>query len=163
MLRSLRGPILRTDAADTGGVTAGLGEQMSTHVPDDPTTTDSLGSPDESRSGPTFDEAVDNAEAGSQIEGVHTPSGEAESGESRVEQMPEVDGMTDGQVVGDLGAPSDTPTPGPAPGDIGSGGAQRIVGARTSDRVSAGEPVPDGPPFATDSADTREGDSGPGG
>jgi hypothetical protein len=127
------------------------------------TNTDSLGSPDESRGGPTFDEAVDSAEAGSQVEGVHTPSGEADSGESRVEQMPEVDGITDGQVVGDPAAPSDTPKPGPGPRDIGSGGAQRVEGARISDRASAGEPVPDGPPFDTDSAGTPTDSSDAGG
>ena len=39
-------------------------------------TSDSLGSPDESRGGPDIDAAVANAESGSQIEGVHTPSGQ---------------------------------------------------------------------------------------
>jgi len=65
---------------------------MTTQDPDDSTATDSLGSPDHDRGGPTVDEAVDSAEAGSQVEGVHTPSGEAASGESRVEQMPDVAG-----------------------------------------------------------------------
>lgn len=51
----------------------------------------SLGSPDESLGGPDVDAAVDNAEKGSQVEGEHTPSGQAESGESRLEQMTEVD------------------------------------------------------------------------
>lgn len=136
---------------------------MSTHGPDDSTPTDPLGSPDESRGGATFDEAVDAAEEGSQVEGVHTPSGEAESGQSRVEQMPDVAGVTEGRVDGDPHAPSDTPKPGPAPGDIGSGGAQRIVGARISDRVSAGEPVPDGPPFDTDVDGNPQDNSGAGG
>lgn len=106
---------------------------------------ESLGSPDPSRGGRDIDEAVANAEGGSQVEGVHTPSGQAESGESRLEQMDEVDLSGDSDAVGDgTGTP---PEPGPGPGDIGSGGAQRIEGARISDRVSAGEPVPDGPPF----------------
>ena len=117
---------------------------MTTPGPDNSTPTDAMGSPDESRGGPTIDAAVENAEAGSQVEGVHTPSGEAESGESRVEQMPEVAGVTEARVDGDPDAPSDTPKPGPGPGDIGSGGAQRIVGARISDRVSAGGGAGDG-------------------
>ena len=49
-----------------------------------------LGNPDESRSGENIDAAVENAEEGSQAEGDHVPSGLAESGESRLEQMPEV-------------------------------------------------------------------------
>jgi hypothetical protein len=51
-----------------------------------------LGAPDASRGGASIDAAVANAEAGSQVEGVHTPSGQAEPGESRLEQMPEVFG-----------------------------------------------------------------------
>lgn len=111
-----------------------------------------LGEPDESRGGPDVDAAVENAEDGSQVEGVHTPSGQAEPGESRLEQMREVDTSSSrdqgdpGETSGSAGS-SDEPEPGPGPTDIGSGGAQRIVGARISDRVSAGEPVPDGPPF----------------
>jgi hypothetical protein len=45
---------------------------------------------DPSRGGPTVDDAVANAEEGSRAEGDHVPSGQAASGESRVEQMPEV-------------------------------------------------------------------------
>ncbi len=37
------------------------------------------------------------------------------------------------------------------PAEQGSGGAQSLVGGRVSDRVSGGEPVPDGPPSDTDS------------
>ena len=47
-------------------------------------------SPDPNRGGPTVDAAVANAEEGSRAEGDHVPSGQAASGESRVEQMPEV-------------------------------------------------------------------------
>jgi hypothetical protein len=105
---------------------------------------DPLGSPDESRGGPDIDAAVENAESGSQVEGVHTPSGTAESGESRLEQMREVDTSSDRHD----GEPSATPTPPkPGPPPSGSGGAQRIEGARISDRVAGGEPEPDGPPF----------------
>ncbi len=46
-----------------------------------------LRSPAPERGGATIDEAVATAEAGSQVEGVHTPSGQAASGDSRVEHM----------------------------------------------------------------------------
>jgi hypothetical protein len=62
-------------------------EQTMTEETEDPPT---LGSPDPDRGGPTVDAAVANAESGSQVEGVHTPSGKAASGDSRVEQMTEV-------------------------------------------------------------------------
>lgn len=124
---------------------------MSAHGPDDSMPSDSLGSPDHDRSGPTIDDSVAKAEAGSQVEGVHTPSGEAASGESRVEQMPDVEGVSEGRVDGDPDEPATPPGPGPSPEETGSGGAQRIVGARISDRVAGGEPVPEGPPFDTDS------------
>jgi len=123
---------------------------------------DSLGSPDHDRSGSTVDEAVAKAEAGSQVEGVHTPSGQEESGESRVEQMVDVEGVTEGRVDGSPGELATPPEPGPSPAEIGSGGAQRIVGARISDRVAAGEPVPDGPPFDTDSEGNAQDSSGAG-
>jgi hypothetical protein len=108
---------------------------------------DSLGSPDESRGGPDVDAAVANAESGSQVDGVHTPSGQAEPGESRLEQMRDVDTSSNRSDEGDPTAAPTPPKPGPSPADIGSGGAQRIEGARISDRVVGGEPVPDGPPF----------------
>jgi hypothetical protein len=47
-------------------------------------------SPDPARGGPTVDAAVANAEEGTRAEGDHVPSGQEASGESRVEQMPEV-------------------------------------------------------------------------
>jgi hypothetical protein len=72
--------------------------------------------------------------------------GEDEDHDSRLEQMPDVDGVSEGRVDGAPGGGSQ-PKPGPSPLDIGSGGAQRVEGARISDRISAGEPVPDGPPF----------------
>lgn len=40
-----------------------------------------------------------------------------------------------------------------APAEQGSGGAQSLVGGRVSDRVSSGEPVPDGPLSDADSED----------
>ncbi|MGI8760649.1 MAG: hypothetical protein ACR2LF_05010 [Jatrophihabitantaceae bacterium] len=62
---------------------------------------DSLGAPEHERSGATVDEAVAKAEDGSQVEGMHTPSGQAASGESRVEQMPEVRGVGEPRTDGD--------------------------------------------------------------
>jgi hypothetical protein len=98
------------------------------------------GAPEHERSGPTVEDAVATAEAGSQVEGDHTPIGRADVGESRLEQMADV--AQEGTATDASGG---APTPGPTPSDIGSGGAQRIEGARISDRVAGGEPVPDGP------------------
>ena len=50
-----------------------------------------LGSPEHWRSGRTVDEAVAKTGVGSEVEGAHTPSGQAKSGESRVEKMVDVD------------------------------------------------------------------------
>ncbi len=116
---------------------------------------DDQGSPDHDRSGETVDEAVETAERGSRVEGVHTPSGQAESGESRVEQMPEVTGADGPRVDGDRADEGATGPSGPGPDQIGSGGGQRLEGARISDRLSADETVPDGPPFDSDADDRR--------
>ncbi len=102
-----------------------------------------LHSPEPSRGGPDIDAAVQNAEAGSLTEGVHHPAAPGEtSADSRLEQMREVDTTStpEGHHAGDV------PT-GPLPDEIGSGGAQRIAGARVSDRVAGGAEPPDGPPF----------------
>ncbi len=136
---------------------------MTTQEPTDPDLTGTLRDPAHERSGETVDEAVATAEEGSEVDGVHTPSGQAASGESRLEQMPEVAGTTEGRVDGDPDESVAPPPPGPAPGDIGAGGAQRIVGARISDRASADEPVPEGPPFDTDSDGNPASTSGAGG
>jgi hypothetical protein len=69
---------------------------------------DDQGSPDHDRSGETVDEAVETAERGSQVEGVHTPSGQEPSGESRVEQMPEVNGAQGARVDGEPAPPFDS-------------------------------------------------------
>jgi hypothetical protein len=123
------------------------------------TTDQPLGSPDPDRGGETVDAAVENAETGSQVEGVHTPSGQAKSGESRVEKMADVSGVREPRVDGEPeGTPP--PDPGPGPADLGAGGAQRLAGARISDRISAGEAVPEGPPFAEDSDGNPEDRSG---
>jgi hypothetical protein len=111
--------------------------------------TSSLGAPDESRGGENIDAAVANAESGTEVEGVHTPSGQAESGESRLEQMTDVDVSSDRDDANPDATAAPSP-PGPSPAETGSGGAQRVVGARISDRAAAGEPVPDGPPFDDD-------------
>ena len=62
---------------------------------DDDTNAHVLRDPAAERSGPTVDAAVANAEEGSQVEGVHTPSGQEKSGETRVERMADVPGLTE--------------------------------------------------------------------
>ena len=84
-----------------------------------------IGPHEDSRSGTDVNEAIEKAEANSQVE----------------------EGATEGRRDGGEGEPTTAPDPGPSPADIGSGGAQRIEGGRISDRVAAGEPVPEGPPF----------------
>jgi hypothetical protein len=73
--------------------------------------------PDESRGGPNVEAAIANSEEGTVVEGVHTLPGEDEDHDSRVEQMPEVDGVTEGRVDGAPGGGS-TPKPGPPPAGI---------------------------------------------
>lgn len=107
---------------------------------------ETLGSPDETRGGPNIEAAIANAEEGSVVEGVHTLPGEDDNHDSRLEQMADVQGVDGGLVDGVPGG--GTPLePGPGPIDIGSGGAQRVEGARIPDRIASGESVPDGPPF----------------
>ena len=75
---------------------------------------DKLSGPtDPKPSGRTVDEAVAKAEDGSQIEGVHTPSGQAASGESRVEKMADVEGVAESQAEGNPGETATTPEPEP--------------------------------------------------
>jgi len=117
---------------------------------DEKDTETTLGSPVPERSGPTVDDAIRTAEEGSQVEDDHTLDDIADDvGESRVERMADQP-VTLPRTEGAPGTSSGAPEPGPSPADIGSGGAQRIEGARISDRVAAGEPVPDGPPFGED-------------
>ena len=119
-----------------------------TSDPEHPT----LGSPDPSRSGPDIDAAVQNAESDSLTEGVHRPAPPGEEvGDSRLEQMREVDtsGGTDPDAATTAG--------GPLPDEVGAGGAQRIVGARISDRVAGGAERPDGPPFEGDGSGAGDG------
>lgn len=123
---------------------------------------DALHSPDHDRSGSTVDKAVETAEQESQVEGVHTPSGQAASGESRVEQMPEVQGVDEPRVDGDPDASGQPGAPASTPDDLGSGGAQRIEGGRISDREAAGQAVSDGPPFHDDDDDATAAGAGAG-
>jgi hypothetical protein len=117
---------------------------------DERDTETTLGSPVPERSGPDVDAAIRTAEEGSEVEDEHTLDDMAdEVGESRVERMADQP-VTEPRTEGAPGTSSGAPEPGPSPADIGSGGAQRIEGARISDRVAAGEPVPDGPPFDTE-------------
>lgn len=61
-------------------------------VNDDGADREGLGRPEHERSGATVDEAVEKAEAGSQVEGEHTPSGQAsEPGDSRIERLADVE------------------------------------------------------------------------
>jgi hypothetical protein len=64
--------------------------------------------------------------------------------------MVDVEGVTNGRVDGNPEEATTPPKPGRSPAEIGSGGAQRIVGERISDHVAAGEAVPHGPPLDTD-------------
>ena len=104
-------------------------------------------SPAHERSGRDVEESIARAEEGTDEQGIHTLEGSGPSGASRVERMADVEETTEGRVErneGDRAAPL---KPGPSPADVGSGGAQRVEGARISDRVAGSEPVPDGPPF----------------
>jgi hypothetical protein len=104
-------------------------------------------SADHERSGRDVEEGIARAEQGSPVEGEHDLEGNGPSGDSRVERMADVEETTEGRIERNPGEPADPLEPGPGPADVGSGGAQRIVGARIPDRVAGDEPVPDGPPF----------------
>jgi hypothetical protein len=99
------------------------------------------------RSGRDIEEGIARAEEGTDEQGTHTLAGSGPSGDSRVERMADVEETTEGRVERDEGDPAAPLEPGPSPADVGSGGAQRVEGARISDRVAGSEPVPDGPPF----------------
>ncbi|HTC69607.1 MAG TPA: hypothetical protein VK662_08570 [Acidothermaceae bacterium] len=59
---------------------------------------EALGSPDDTRGGPNIEAAIANAEEGTVVEGMHTLPGDDEDHDSRVEQMPNVEGVTEGRV-----------------------------------------------------------------
>ena len=65
--------------------------------PEEPRTGDTA--PDHSRSGQDIAEAIEVAEAGSQVEGTHDRGTENRSGEAPVEQTLGDPEMTEGQVV----------------------------------------------------------------
>jgi hypothetical protein len=122
---------------------------------------DSHSSSDHDRSGPTVDEAVTKAETGSQVDGVHAPAGPGDIGDSRREQIRDIGGATEDTVDRNPGEPATPPEPRLSPTETGSGGAQNIAGARISDRVAAGQPLPDEPPFDSHSeGDTRNSSGG---
>ncbi len=101
---------------------------------------------DHSRSGASIDEAIETAQAGSRVEGTHTTAQQADQSEERAAEIRDYHA----EAESGPGAPAGPPPVaerGPSPTESGSGGAQNIMGARISDRVSAGEPVPDGAPF----------------
>jgi hypothetical protein len=106
------------------------------HPTDDPA--------DHGRSGADVAEAVRVAEEGTGIDDVHTLPGAP--GSAPVERVAGDPEMTEGQVV--LGEDPPPRQGNPDPAQAGSGGAQSIVGARASDRVSAAEQLPDSPPYS---------------
>jgi len=106
-----------------------------THPEDDPA--------DHARSGDDVIAAVHVAEEGTGIQELHDLPGAP--GTAPVEQVRDDPEMTEGQVV--LGADPAPVRGNPDPAAAGSGGAQSIIGARASDRVSADEPLPDSPAY----------------
>jgi hypothetical protein len=101
--------------------------------------------PDSSRSGADVADAIRVAEQGSAVQEVHDRPGDTSPREAPVERGAGDPEMTEGQVV--LGAEPTEPQDG---GDVGtsaeqqsSGAAQSVRGARTSDRLAAGEPPAD--------------------
>ena len=99
-------------------------------------------SADHSRSGADVAEAIGVAESGSSVREVHDSPEDTTSGAAPVEQAQGDPEMTEGRPGGGDG---DARNPNPA--EAGSGGAQSVVGARTSDRVASGEAPPSGAPF----------------
>jgi hypothetical protein len=102
---------------------------------------------DHERSGKHVEESIARAEEGTEVQGTHTLEESGPSGDSRVERIADVEETTGGRVEREEGADPDPLEPGPGPTDVGSGGAQKVEGARISDRVAGSEPVPNGPPF----------------
>jgi hypothetical protein len=118
-------------------------------TPGDSTGDGPIGDHDDALSGSDINESIAKAEAGSQVREVHTASDPGQDEAERIEEIEDVAGATEGRRDGQPGA-STVAEPGPSPRDIGSGGAQRVEGARISDRVAAGQPVPEAPPFDID-------------
>jgi hypothetical protein len=101
------------------------------------------GAPDHSRSGEDVIEAIEVAERGSSVEEVHGNPEDAKSGEAPVERAAGDPEMTEGQVVLGEGVPGRHRSVGLDPEAGSSGAAQSAPGARVSDRVAAGEDLPD--------------------
>src|SRR5881296_506889 len=92
-------------------------------------------SPDDSRSGADIAEAIDVAEAGSQVQAPHDRGSFDKTGEAPVEQVRDDPEMTQGQVVYGSGPDEGTATGGSAEG-VSSGAAQSVRGARPIDQGS---------------------------
>jgi hypothetical protein len=112
-------------------------------------TPDDLGHPDDTRSGPTISDSIEKAEVGSQVADTHTEPATTESEQARITEIHDAERYAS-RVEGNPNEPTSPPGPGIDPADVGAGGAQHVVGSRISDRVAAGQPVPDGPPFDHD-------------
>lgn len=95
---------------------------------------------DHGRSGTTVVEAVERLAAGTASEGVVTPPEEAQPRRAPVEHVRADADMTRGQVVTGPGTSGGLPAE--APSAAVSGGAQSLIGARMSDRISAEESRP---------------------
>jgi hypothetical protein len=102
------------------------------------------------RSGRDVEKSILRAEEGTDAQGDHTLAQSGPSGSSRAERIVDVEETTEGRVERSDEAPAEPLERGPEPRDVGSGGAQRIVGARIPDRKAGDAPVPDGPPFDED-------------
>jgi hypothetical protein len=89
------------------------------------------GAPDDARSGADIAEAIDVAEAGSQVQAPHDRGQFDKSGEAPVEQVRDDPEMTEGQVVYGSGGEGGT-TSGGTEG-VSSGAAQSVRGARPID------------------------------
>ena len=116
-----------------------------------------LGHPDHTRSGPTISDSIEKAEMGSQVAETHTEPVTTESEDARITEIQDAE-RDASRVEGNPDEPTSPPEPGLDPADVGAGGAQHVIGSRISDRVAAGQPVPDGPPFDHDIVRNR-GDS----
>jgi len=91
------------------------------------------GAPDDARSGADIAEAIDVAEAGSQVRSPHDRGQFDTSGEAPVEQVRDDPEMTEGQVVYGSGGEGGT-TSGGTEG-VSSGAAQSVRGARPIDET----------------------------
>jgi len=91
------------------------------------------GAPDDTRSGADIAEAIDVAEAGSQVQTPHDRGQFDTSGEAPVEQVRDDPEMTEGQVVYGSGSEGGTATGGSE--GVSSGAAQSVRGARPIDQT----------------------------